>query len=173
MSDPTKSDPDLVAELRGLRIEGGGIRADLDELKKKQGEDRRTLRVLSALMVAKLVTLVLLVVVVFQVVSLIDRIDDCLSADGECAQRNAASIQLVILSASYQTEVQRLTTEIRVGERTGQNAESLRVRRERLAEVSAVLQRIGENLKDVREGRTPRNQIPTELAQSVPEQENP
>lgn len=157
-------DPELLAALRGIRAEAGGVRHDLEELKAKQNEDRRTLRILSGLMLAKLVTLVILFVLMFQVLSLIDRIDDCISADGECAQRNAAATQLIVLSAGKQAELERLTTEVLVGRATGLSPEGLRVREERLAYVQDVLRKVGENLEDVRDGRQPRHQIPTELA---------
>lgn len=169
MPEEIEDDPEVLAVLRGIREEAVGVRTDLDELKVKQTEDRRTLRILSGLMAAKLVTLIVLFFLIFQVLSLVNQVDDCLPPDGKCAERNALSTQLIILSASYQTEVQRLTTEIQVGESTGQT-ESLAIRRQRLSEVSNVLQHIGENLKDVQASRKPRNQIPTELASS-PNQE--
>lgn len=156
-------DPELIATLRGIRDEAVGVRVDLDELKTKQIEDRRTLHMLTVLMVAKFITLILLVVLLVQVFSLIHRVNDCIAPSGKCAQRNAATTQLIVLSVSYQTEAQRLTTEIRVGEETGQT-QSLDIRRQRLVEVSTVLQHIGENLQDVAHGRAPRNEIPTELA---------
>lgn len=158
------TDPELVAALRSIKSEAAGVRSDLDELRHRQSEDRQQLRFLRTLLVAKFITLVLLVILLLQVFDLIARIDDCTTIGGDCAQNNAASTQLVVLSASYQAEVQRLTTEIQVGERTGNAPDALAVRRQRLNEVSTVLAKIGENLQDIREGRRPRNEIPTELA---------
>lgn len=168
VTDELGEDPDLIATLRGIHIDAVGMRDDLGKLKVEQSGLRRLLNRVTALGVLNLATMVLTCAVMIQVLSLVHQVDDCLPPDGTCAQRNQATTQLVILSVSYQSEAQRLTTEIRVGEKTGQT-DALAVRKQRLAEVSTVLQQIGQNLKDVQAGRRPRNEIPTELATAVPQ----
>lgn len=97
-----------------------------------------------------------------------EQLSDCIVPTGKCAQRNAAAGQLYALSVGKRTEVERLLTEIQVGEQTGVSPGAIRIRKERLVYVQDVLRKIGENLQDVQQGRSPRNQIPTELASDLP-----
>jgi prefoldin subunit 5 len=162
VTDPLNDDPDLIAELRGIRQEGSRIGSELENVKASQTEVRRILHRVTGLMWAKMVTIALLVVAVSMLTWLF--FQERQDRERERLQDAQALVatQLIILSASYQTEVQRLTTEIRVGQQTGQ-AQSLEVRQQRLAEVSGVLKQIDENLEDLQAGRAPRNDVPTEL----------